>query len=181
MSTENPATDSSPATAPCVGCGTTTGSKRAGGQYVRYRGERFGLSGLLCATCRARAVRHQKASALGFEPGRVGRRPRRDRPATVPPPPKARPVSRSDTVLTPEQVAANLQAVREQRRRDGRAPQTGVSLLELRQRRWAELAAAERRLAVASRLQGRSPLSAAVGNAVALHKVERNRPNPPPS
>src|SRR3954451_7503192 len=51
-------TVNAPATpaAPCTGCGTTEGSRRKGVQYVRYRGERFGVVGMLCGQCRARAI-----------------------------------------------------------------------------------------------------------------------------
>lgn len=146
-----------PPAAPCAGCGTTEGSKRTGGQYVRYRGERFGLAGVLCATCRARAMRHQNARALGFEPGKVGRRPTaagsdRDRQVTD----RRRGElgdAPSRASLSPDQVAENLRAVREEGERNGSRPRIGDSPSELRQRRWAELAAADRRLVVESRRQ----------------------------
>lgn len=142
---------------PCACCGTTEGSKRSGGQYVRYRGERFGRAGVLCATCRAREIRHQKARSLGFEPGKVGRRPS----AAVPGRNRGRVGAASakgrDTSchggLSPEQIAENLLAIREEGERNGRRPRAGTSQSEIRQQRWADLAASERRLVVEARRQ----------------------------
>ena len=151
-----PITVATPA-APCACCGTTEGSKRSGGQHVRYRGERFGRAGMLCATCRAREIRHQKARSLGFEPGKVGRRPSeavpgRNRRRAGAPRGEAPDASRRAR-LSPEQVAENLLAVREEAERTGRRPRAGTSLSELRQQRWADLAAADRRLVVEARRQ----------------------------
>ncbi|SIN70455.1 hypothetical protein SAMN05444166_0265 [Singulisphaera sp. GP187] len=151
----NPVT---PTAAPCVCCGTTEGSKRSDGpQYVRYRGERFGRAGMLCATCRAREIRHQRALALGFEPGKVGRRPSgavpsRNRRRAGGPRDEAADAS-TRAALSPEQVAENLRAVREEGERNGRRPSAGTSLSELRQQRWADLAASDRRLVVEARRQ----------------------------
>lgn len=68
----------------CVKCGTHKGTCRVGkpGQFVRYRGEKYGIDGMICSTCRARAIRRAKAIAAGREPGMPGRprmptRPRR--------------------------------------------------------------------------------------------------------
>jgi hypothetical protein len=111
---------------------------------------------MLCATCRAREIRHQNARALGFEPGKVGRRPTaataRDRRLTD----RSRgdrPNEASRDLLSPEQVAENLRAVREEAEQNGRRPRAGDSELEVRQRRWADLAASDRRLVVESRRQ----------------------------
>lgn len=150
---------------PCSCCGTTEGSKRSGSegdQYVRYRGERYGWAGMLCATCRAREIRHERARSLGCEPGKVGRRPssagvasRNQGPGKKPPRPEK--AEESDRVrLSPEQFAANLLAVREEGERNGRRPRSGTSQSELRQQRWAELAASDRRLVVESRRQAMS-------------------------
>ncbi|AGA28651.1 hypothetical protein [Singulisphaera acidiphila] len=136
-------------TAPCACCGTTEGSRRSdSGQYVRYRGERFGWAGMLCATCRARETRHQKARSLGFKPGKVGRRP-----VLTVPPGKAPSSSCRTRTLSPEQVAANLRSLREEGERSGRRPRAGTSLSELHQQRWADLAASDRRLVVETRRQ----------------------------
>ncbi|WP_406699210.1 hypothetical protein V5E97_10070 [Singulisphaera sp. Ch08] len=142
---------------PCACCGTTEGSKRSGGQFVRYRGERFGQAGMLCATCRARELRHQKARSLGFEPGKVGRRPSkadtgRNRRFTDSPR-VAAPDASCRTKLSPEQVAENLLAIREEAERNGRRPRTGTSQSEIRQQRWADLAASERQRVVEARRQ----------------------------
>jgi len=171
----------SPATAPaptpdavaCAGCGTTTGSRRSGsGPYVRYHGERFGFAGMLCATCRARERRHEKARAQGLEPGRVGRPPSRDRPSVLP---NRTPTERTTRAsLTPEQVAENLRAVREARERAHPRAQAHVTPPEVQQQRWAELALAERRLVLRSRRQAQDRPAPSL-------PTERTRPAHPSS
>lgn len=147
-------TDATPKpVAACAVCRTTEGSKRSNGQYVRYRGERFGLPGEVCSSCRARLKRHQSAIAAGYEPGVVGRRPKPKRTVVREATVGVIPTVADDIRITPEEVAENLQAVREQAERAGRRPRVGLTEVEIRQQHAAIRAAADRRIVAEARCQ----------------------------
>jgi len=137
---------------PCSVCGTRQGSKRQNGQHVRYLGERFGLPGVLCATCRAREVRREAALAQGLQPGRRGRRPSTASPIAVPILARSR-EKRQEEWPSPEQLAESVRVIREEGEQAGRRPHAGDTPAEIKRRRWADLAALERKQVLASRRQ----------------------------
>ncbi len=151
---------------PCSCCGTTEGSKRSGSegdQYVRYRGERYGWAGMLCATCRAREIRHEKSrdpwaasrakSGVGLLPVAVAGRNQRpgERPLAL-----RRPRSLTGSGSRPSRSPrTSSRFVRKASETDA-DPAPAPRSRRLRQQRWAELAASDRRLVVESRRQAMS-------------------------
>lgn len=146
-----------PPVPPCADCKTQEGSRNKYGACIRYRAEPFGFLGMLCATCYARAVRGRHAIAQGYEPGRVGRRPKVP-PLGKPLPPAPKPMPAPQTAPTRREkrisqavIARRARVIRDEHEARGDKPREGLTAAEKQQQKWAALAQTARAEVVASR------------------------------
>jgi hypothetical protein len=118
---------------PFARCSTLAGVlRKPSGRPRRYRGEPFGITGMLCMSCRNSLAYRMKATVRAMQ--QVPKNERFD--------------------PTPREIAAmaeRKQALHEEWRRNGRLPATPADHAECEQRRWSGLAASERRRVVETR------------------------------